>query len=197
MQKNTKDGTIKACLVTDLRKVNTNLKRVGTPLDGSSHMLKRLQPKETMFCSVDMSSSYHQVTSDENSRDMFTIILPAGKFRYCVLPQDASVSSDYFNICTDNEIRNVPGYYKNIDDVLVSANNMGMLEERMEKMLKVSLRKNMTLHPDKLQIGRKVTFGGLTIEACKAEGDTQRRVYMSPSEEKLQTFMDLKSNSQS
>ena len=107
------------------------------------------------------------------------------------------MSSGYFNICTENEIRNVPGYYKNIDDVLVSANNMGMLEERMEKMLKVSLRKNMTLHPDKLQIGRKVTFGGLTIEACKAEGDTQRRVYMSPSEEKLQTFIDLKSNSQS
>ena len=71
VQKNTKDGTIKARLVTDLRKVNTNLKRVGTPLDGSSHILKRFQPEETMFCSVDMSSGYHQVTIDEDSREMY------------------------------------------------------------------------------------------------------------------------------
>ena len=31
VQKNTKDGTIKARLVTDLRDVNSNTKRVGTP----------------------------------------------------------------------------------------------------------------------------------------------------------------------
>ena len=69
---------------------------------------------------------------DENSHDVLTIILPTGKFRYCTLPQGASVSSYYFNICTDNKIRNALGDYKNIDDVLVSANNMGMLEERMK-----------------------------------------------------------------
>ena len=43
VQENNKDGTINARLVTDLRKVNTNLKRVGTPLDGSSHMGHRLE----------------------------------------------------------------------------------------------------------------------------------------------------------
>ena len=69
---------------------------------------------------------------------------------------------------------------------------MGMLEQRMEKMLEVCLKKNMKLHPDKLQIGRRVTFGGVTIEACKAEGDAERRVYMSPNEEKLQALLDLK-----
>ena len=53
------------------------------------------------------------------------------------------MSSDYFNRCTDDQIRNVPGYYKNIDDVLVCANNIGMLEQRMEKMLEVCLKKNM------------------------------------------------------
>ena len=120
------------------------------------------------------------------------MILPASKFRYCVSPQGASVSSDYFNICTDDQIHNVPGYYKNIDDVLVSASNMEMLEMRMEKMLEVCLKKNMKLHSDKMQIGRRVTSGRVTIEACKSDGDTHWRVYMSPSEEKLQTFLDLK-----
>ena len=92
VQKNNKDGAIKARLVTDLKKVNPNLVRVGTPLDGSSHILKRLEPEETMFASVDMSSGYHQIAIDESSRDIFTVILPAGKFRYCTLPQGASVS---------------------------------------------------------------------------------------------------------
>ena len=82
--------------------------------------------------------------------------------------------------------------YKNIDDVLITGNNIIILEERLERMLKVCVRKNMKLHPDKLQIGRRVTFGGVTIEASKTKGDEQRRVYMSPSEDKLQTFLDLK-----
>ena len=90
----TKDGTIKSRLVTDLRDVNSNTKRVGNPLDGSSHIFKRLQSDETWFCGVNMSSGYHHVNLHEESRDTFTIVLPAGKFRYCVLPQGASVSSD-------------------------------------------------------------------------------------------------------
>ena len=108
-----------------------------------------------------MSSGYHQVNLHEDSRDIFQIVLTQGKFRYCVLPQGASVSSDYFNICTDPDIRGTPGLYKNIDDVLV-------------------------------EIGRRVDFGGVTIEACKTRGYNQSRVYLSPSEEKLQAFLDLK-----
>ena len=85
---------------------------MGTPLDGSSHILKRLQPDETMFCRVDMSSGYHQVNIHKDSRDIFTIVLLAGKFRYCVLNQGASVLSDYFNICTDQDKRGIPGFNK-------------------------------------------------------------------------------------
>ena len=177
--KHTKDGSIKARLVTYLRDVNSNTKRVGTPLDGSSHILKRLQSDETWFCSVDMSSGYHQVYMHEDSRDTFTIVLPAGKFRYCVLPQGASVSSNHFNICTDPELRGTPGVYKNIDDVLVSASSIIMLEQRMEKMLQVCLKKNMKLNPDKVQLGRRVEFGGVSIEACKTRGDAQKRGYLS------------------
>ena len=89
-------------------------------------------------------------------------------------------------------MRGAPGIYKNIDDVLVSASNIVMLEQRMEKMLQVCLKKNMKLHPDKVQLGRRVEFGGVSVEACRTEGDDQKRVYLSPSEKKLKTFLDLK-----
>ena len=49
----------------------------------------------------------------------------------------------------------------------------------------------MKLHPDKIQIGRKVEFGGVSVEACRAKGDDQKRVYLSPSEEKLAAFLDI------
>ena len=87
------------------------------------------------------------------------------------------MSSDNFNIYIDPEIRGTPGLYKNIDDVLVSASNMGMLEQRMEKMLQVCLKKNMKLNPDKAQLGHRVDFGGVTIET-KTKGDDERRVYI-------------------
>ena len=53
--------------------------------------------------------------------------------------------------------------------------------------------KKMKLNPDKLQLGRKVTFGGIDIEACRGVGDTdtRRTVYLSPSEEKLKAFLDV------
>ena len=62
----------------------------------------------------------------------------------------------------------------------------------MEKMLKVCQRKNMKLHPDKIQMGRRVEFGGVSVEASRARGDDQKRVYLSPSEQKLADFLDLK-----
>ena len=68
---------------------------------------------------------------------------------------------------------------------------MKTLEKRMKKMLNVCKKKNVKLNPDKLQLGRKVTFGGIDIETCKGVGDTRRTVYLSTSEEKLQAFFDL------
>ena len=86
VQKNNKDGTIKACLVTDLRKVNPNMERVGTPFDGSSHILKVLEPEETMFSSVDMSSGYHQVELDEETSEMCAFSTRKGQYQYTKLP---------------------------------------------------------------------------------------------------------------
>ena len=64
-------------MVTDLRKVNKNLK---------SHIVKCLEPDDVLFASVDMSSGYHQVSIHPDSRDIFSGILPAGKFRFTTLP---------------------------------------------------------------------------------------------------------------
>ena len=63
----------------------------------------------------------------------------------------------------------------------------------MEDVLKVCKKKNMKLSPSKFQCARQFTFGGVTIEALKQKGDTQRRVYLTPEDEKIQNFLDIKS----
>jgi hypothetical protein len=97
---------IKVRLVSVFRGVNKIFRRPGYPMDGSSLILRRLNPNESFFATIDLSSGYHQVALDEASRDLFCVILLQGKYRYTVLPQGAASSCDIFNLITDEGIRN-------------------------------------------------------------------------------------------
>ena len=80
VQKPTKEGEeVKLRLVLDLKRVNPNLSTIGNPLDGSAHILRRLESDETLFGAIDLSSGNHQVTIHTESTDLFTIILPTGR----------------------------------------------------------------------------------------------------------------------
>ena len=122
---------------------------------------------------------------------MLSIILPQGKYRYTCLPQGLNVSSDIFNLLTDPEIRNKPGYKKNVDDGLTHAKDIRQLEARMKKLLDVCRDRNMKISPSKFQLGPKVTYGGIVLEATKVVGDSKRTVFMTPTDEKLEAFLNF------
>jgi hypothetical protein len=106
IQKSTNPGEeIKVRIVADFRSVNRILKRPGYPLEGSQHLLKRLNPKHKFFAAVDLSSGYNQIYLPKKYRDYFTVVLPQGKFRFTRVPQGSSPASDLFNIATDVDIR--------------------------------------------------------------------------------------------
>ena len=58
------------------------MKRIGHPLDGSSHILKRLNPEDKFYAVSDLSMGYHQLKLHPESRDLFSIVLPSGKKIY-------------------------------------------------------------------------------------------------------------------
>ena len=49
----------------------------------------------------------------------------------------------------------------------------------------------MKLSPSKLQLGRKVNYGGVVIEVAKAVWDISEGVFISPTEDKLHTFLNI------
>ena len=120
---------VQAHLVADLRSVNKKIRRPEIPLEGSWNILRRLNPHDSYFGCVDFSSGFSQLTLDESSRDLFCIILPWGKFRYCVLPQGTSASPEIFDINTSPKIRNQEGVYKNADGLMGGAQNLQDLDE--------------------------------------------------------------------
>merc|ERR1712030_222333 len=91
---------VKVRLVADFRGVNLKLQCPEYPLDNSSSILKRLNPGDKFFAAIDMSSGYSQIPLSEECRDMFTILLPQGKFRFTVLPQGLSISPEVFDLST-------------------------------------------------------------------------------------------------
>ena len=106
VQKSTSPGEeIKVRIVADFCRLNQILKRPGYPMEGSQHLLKRLNPKHKFFAAVDLSSGYNQIYLPKKYRDYFCIILPQGKFRFTRVPQGSSPASDLFNIATDVDIR--------------------------------------------------------------------------------------------
>ena len=65
----------------------------------------------------------------------------------------------------DNIFAGLPGVSKLIDNILIEADTMEQMEERLEKVLKQALEHDVTLSRSKTQFGQKVRFGGFVVES--------------------------------
>ena len=103
-----KDDPVKNCIVADFQNFNHTIKRPGVPLEGSSQLLRRMDPDHRYYGVMDMSSGYHQIEIPEGDQDLFVIILPQGKYRYTRVPHgtSGSMALDIFLTVTDKGIRN-------------------------------------------------------------------------------------------
>ena len=99
---------MKLHLVADFCGINKKLRRPELGLEGSWGILRRLDPPDKYFAAVDFSSGFSQLPLHEDSRHLFNIILPWGKYRFCVLPQGLNVSLEIFDIKTSKDIKSTP-----------------------------------------------------------------------------------------
>ena len=191
VEKKTAPGEeVKVRLVADFRQVNQKLQRPEYPLDNCWGILKRLDPSHRFFSAIDFSSGYSQIPLAEECRDMFTILLPQGKFRYTVLPQGLSDSPELFDISTAHEIRNTRDCWKNADNILAGGTSLRGLDLVMRRIFEVCARRGIKLAPSKLQIGRKIRWGGVIVESIGPRGG-RNGVLISPEEAKVAEFINI------
>ena len=84
----------------------------------SDAVRRQLDPETKVFCALDLTSGYHQVTLSEEDKDMTTFTLPRGRFCYEVLPMGLKPSSDIFNINSDKALKGLKGTLKSVYDML-------------------------------------------------------------------------------
>ena len=115
----------------------------------------------------------------EEFRELFTFIVPQGKFHFCRLPQGSSPASDL------SEIHNVEGILKNIDDLLLSGRDVKEIEPLMRKVLKIFRKKNMKIKLSKFDSGQKASLGGCQVQAS-SKNDS---VTISPEVNKIEELL--------
>merc|ERR1711954_346219 len=125
------------------------------------------------------------VEIDKRDRDLFSFVVPQGKYRFCRLAQGSKPASDLFNIITDDEIRSIPELKKNMDDILLAKKSYKLLEPLIDQLLKICREKNLKLNPFKFKIGPEVDFGGTRIRFRKVNN----RVQITPSQQKIEERM--------
>ena len=103
------DSDPKVRMVNNMKPINPHIVSPGYPMDTSKKILESLNPEEVCYGVIDLVQGFHQIPVHEDSRDLLTVILPQGKYRFASLPQGLVCSTDYFNLCSDPLIRNEPG----------------------------------------------------------------------------------------
>merc|ERR1712081_79851 len=176
---------LKVRLVADFKDVNMVLKSPNYPNEGSESLLKQIDPEAQVFCTLDFSHGYYQVEIDKRDRDLFSFLVPQGKYRFCRLAQGSKPASNLFNIIIDDEIRSIDEEKKNMDDISLAQRNYNLLDPVIDKLLKICWKKNLKLNPSKFKIGNQVDFGGTRLRFSKANN----RVQISPSQQKIEELM--------
>merc|ERR1711867_197879 len=105
-------------------------------------------------------------------------------------PQGLVILPEIFDICTAPEIRNTENCFKNADDILAGGKTLKELDKVMRRILTVCQTRGIKLAPSKLQVGRRLRWGGVMVESV-GHREGRSDVLISPDQAKLDEFLDL------
>lgn len=149
--------------------LNHSLKKAEHGFTCAKVIRESLNSPAKYYTVLDLPHAYFQIPLTENAseRTAFVADVGTGAYRYVYLiaPMGLSCTSDHFNRVTDNIFAGLPGVKKLIDDILVEADSMEQMEERLEEVLKQAEEHDVTLSRSKTQFGQKVRLGGFVVES--------------------------------
>ena len=110
------DGSVRLCV--DYRTLNS-----GTPLNRHHATLSTLLQdlgQATVLSKMDLTTGFHQITVDPDSRNYTTFLVPKGKFRFVRMPIGFKNTPCYFQRTMDkvlDPVKDCSAVY--IDDVII------------------------------------------------------------------------------
>jgi transposase InsO family protein len=188
------NGTVR--LVTDYTKLNTFVKRPVHPFPSSVDIIQKVSPSSKFFAKLDAVHGYFQIPLDEKSSYLTTFLLPSGRYRYLRAPMGLNASGDEFCMRSDHALEGLKGVSKLVDDILVEADSITQLDERLRALLSRCRKHMIRLSLSKLQIGHEVSFAGHLIGKNGIKPDPQKvealRDFATPTDlTQLRSFLGL------
>ena len=84
-----KPGKSEVRLFSDFKRLNSALQRPAYPVGSNSQLLCHIPPDSKFFCTLDMTSGYHQCEVHPDDRELLTVCS----------------ASDFFNFLSDVNVR--------------------------------------------------------------------------------------------
>ncbi len=141
-------------ICVDMRKVNQVVERVRHPSPTVEEIIEKLNGA-AVFSKLDLTSGYHQLELDENSRYLTTFATHEGLFRYTRLIFGLSASSEIFLYEIQKCLENITGALNISDDILVFGHDQQSHDLALRKVLEMLKIKNLRANLSKCQFNKK------------------------------------------
>lgn len=166
------NGTVR--LVTDYTNLNEFVQRPIHPFPTGLDIIQRLNSSSKWFAKLDAIFGYFQIPLGEKSSFLTTFLIPQGRFRYTRAPMGLNASGDEWCYRSDLVLEGLEGVHKLVDDILVEADTLEDLNDRLQNVLKRCRDKGIQLSLDKFDAGKKIKFAGHIISDKGTQPDDTR-----------------------
>ena len=149
---------IRLCI--DMRIPNKAILRERHPSPTTDDLIEKLNGA-AYFSKLDLSSGYHQLELDEESRDITTFATHEGLKRYKRLNFGTSSAAEIFQNVVQTTFQDIKGCVNISDDILVFAKTQHEHDRTLESVLKRADEKHLRFNGEKCEFDKpSITFYG-------------------------------------
>ena len=149
----------------DFRYLNTMIKSDPYPLPHIDTLLAKINPKATVYASVDLKDSFFSMSIPPDQRDLFTITTPFGSFRYTKTSFGIKTAPAAFQRAISWGLRDIVGISIYMDDILIGAENKTALEEKVKEVLNRLADLNLEVNFEKIILhANQITWLGFQFD---------------------------------
>jgi hypothetical protein len=164
-------------ILTDVRRLNAQIKRKPFPLPKISVLLRKLSGFK-YATAIDLRMGYYHIPLDLEAQKLCTTILPWGKYQYKRLPMGVKTSPDIFQRIMYELLGDIPNIQVYLDDIIITENgtfeeHAAIMEQVLERLQKENFRANLRkcyFGESKIDyLGYEITRDGIQPQPNKVE----------------------------